>query len=71
MDLVGYTRDARRIFDLDYFKNVNDNYGHMAGDLILKQMGEILRENKYPLDIAGRYGGEEFIMLMPFQLLSL
>ena len=52
------------ILDLDHFKNVNDTYGHQAGDMILKQTGKIIRENTYPLDLAVRYGGEEFIVLM-------
>ena len=52
------------MLDLDHFKNINDTYGHMGGDMVLEQMGKVLRENIYPLDIAGRYGGEEFILLM-------
>lgn len=53
------------MLDFDYFKNINDTYGHLVGDTILKQFGKILRENLYPLDVAARYGGEEFIVLMP------
>ena len=56
---------AVMILDLDYFKSVNDSYGHLGGDMVLKQMGEILKETIYPLDLAARYGGEEFIILMP------
>lgn len=51
--------------DLDYFKNVNDTYGHLGGDNILKQLAEILKNNLYPLDFAARYGGEEFIISLP------
>ncbi len=52
------------MLDIDHFKNINDTYGHLAGDMILKQLGKILKENTYPLDFVGRYGGEEFIILM-------
>ncbi|MCK4888262.1 MAG: diguanylate cyclase, partial [Planctomycetes bacterium] len=53
------------MLDIDRFKNVNDTYGHLAGDMILRQMGKILKENTYSLDVVGRYGGEEFVILMP------
>ncbi|MFC1676924.1 diguanylate cyclase [Planctomycetota bacterium] len=53
------------MLDIDHFKSVNDTYGHLAGDEIIKQVGKVLMENIYPLDVAGRYGGEEFIILMP------
>ena len=56
---------AVMLFDIDHFKNVNDTYGHIAGDKILEQMGKVISENKYPLDVVARYGGEEFIVLMP------
>ncbi|MEK7084715.1 MAG: diguanylate cyclase, partial [Patescibacteria group bacterium] len=56
---------AVMMFDVDHFKNVNDTYGHLAGDRILQQVGKILNENIYPLDMAARYGGEEFIVVMP------
>ena len=59
------TKLAIMILDVDHFKSINDTYGHLAGDMILKQMGKILQENIYPLDVAARYGGEEFIILMP------
>lgn len=56
---------AVMMFDVDHFKNVNDTYGHLAGDKILQQVGKILTENIYPMDMAARYGGEEFVVLMP------
>jgi len=56
---------ALMLLDVDHFKSINDTYGHLTGDAILKQTGKILRENLYPLDFAARYGGEEFTILMP------
>ncbi len=53
------------MIDVDHFKSINDNYGHLGGDAVLKQMANIIRENIYPLDVAARYGGEEFVILMP------
>ncbi len=48
------------MLDIDYFKQVNDNYGHMAGDMILKELSRILIDSVRVGDIVGRYGGEEF-----------
>jgi len=53
------------LLDLDHFKRVNDRYGHDCGDAVLKQFGEILVENAREIDIVGRYGGEEFLMVLP------
>lgn len=53
------------MFDLDYFKNVNDNFGHMAGDQTLRQLAGIIRKNTRGSDQAGRWGGEEFMLLCP------
>ena len=53
------------LFDIDHFKSINDTYGHLNGDVILKQMSQIIKENVYPLDVVARYGGDEFIILMP------
>jgi len=53
------------IFDLDHFKNINDTYGHLGGDVVLRQFAHILVESVYPDDIAARYGGEEFAVIMP------
>jgi two-component system, cell cycle response regulator len=52
------------LVDLDHFKSVNDNYGHAAGDAVLKRFGEILRANTRCSDICGRMGGEEFLQVL-------
>ncbi len=51
--------------DLDKFKSVNDTYGHQVGDTVLKQLADILREQAREIDRVGRYGGEEFMLLLP------
>lgn len=53
------------MFDLDRFKGINDTYGHQAGDRVLQEFAEILRENARDMDRLGRYGGEEFMVLLP------
>ncbi|MFP4564550.1 MAG: diguanylate cyclase [Spirochaetia bacterium] len=53
------------LFDLDNFKNINDLRGHQLGDRVLKGVGEIFREISRDSDIAGRYGGEEFLLILP------
>lgn len=53
------------MLDMDHFKDVNDSYGHPVGDLVLRQIGELLRENVRHADIPCRYGGEEFVVLLP------
>jgi len=50
--------------DLDSFKNVNDSYGHDAGDLVLQKFSEVLRSTTRASDICGRMGGEEFVMVL-------
>ena len=52
--------------DIDFFKGVNDTYGHAVGDLVLKTIAKIIRGQLREYDIAGRYGGEEFSILLPF-----
>ncbi len=52
-------------FDLDHFKEVNDNYGHLAGDMVLEEITKIVSSANRSADIFARYGGEEFIILTP------
>jgi diguanylate cyclase (GGDEF)-like protein len=56
--------------DLDRFKSVNDTHGHQAGDAVLKQFAKILRHEVREIDRAGRYGGEEFMLLLPDTVLD-
>lgn len=51
--------------DLDHFKRVNDSYGHLAGDTVLRDIGKVIRESLRTYDIPGRYGGEEFCLMLP------
>jgi len=53
------------LIDLDRFKFVNDFYGHLEGDLVLRRVGQILEENCRRSDIVARYGGDEYVVLMP------
>lgn len=51
--------------DLDHFKQVNDTYGHLAGDIVIEETGALLRETARGGDVVGRIGGEEFVILAP------
>jgi diguanylate cyclase len=53
------------IFDIDYFKNINDTYGHQAGDRVIKVIGRSIASRLREVDFFCRYGGEEFVALMP------
>ncbi len=52
------------MIDVDYFKKINDTYGHLAGDAVLKQLADILLKSLRNVDSAGRYGGEEFLVIV-------
>ncbi|WFP52109.1 diguanylate cyclase [Methylomonas sp. EFPC3] len=51
--------------DIDHFKAVNDNYGHATGDVVIKLLAEVLTTNTRKVDLVGRYGGEEFCLVLP------
>jgi diguanylate cyclase (GGDEF)-like protein len=53
------------MFDIDHFKAVNDTYGHPAGDKVIQAVAEVVREQVRDTDYSGRYGGEEFVVLLP------
>ncbi len=61
-----YDRPLSVIFlDVDHFKQFNDQFGHQRGDMVLKQVSQILKDEIRKTDIAARYGGEEFVLILP------
>jgi two-component system cell cycle response regulator len=58
------------MLDIDHFKKVNDRYGHLTGDEVLEKIAALIHRNIRDTDIAGRYGGEEFIIILPLADLS-
>jgi diguanylate cyclase (GGDEF)-like protein len=53
------------VADLDWFKDINDRYGHPAGDAVLRELAVLLQETLRDIDLAGRWGGEEFLLILP------
>jgi len=53
------------MLDIDHFKRVNDSFGHSTGDRVLRSVGQVLRDSCRVYDVAGRYGGEEFCVVLP------
>jgi diguanylate cyclase (GGDEF)-like protein len=58
------------MLDIDHFKPINDNFGHQCGDMVIREIGERLRNQLRKYDYAGRYGGEEFFIILPNTNLS-
>jgi diguanylate cyclase (GGDEF)-like protein len=59
-------RDVSLIFfDIDHFKQINDRFGHQAGDAVLAETGKVIRETIRRYDVAGRFGGDEFLIALP------
>ncbi|WP_425641101.1 GGDEF domain-containing protein [Marinomonas gallaica] len=63
--IINNQRCCFAILDLDHFKNINDRFGHEAGDTVLKSFARVMANNARRGDWVGRYGGEEFVIVMP------
>jgi two-component system, cell cycle response regulator len=56
------------MLDIDHFKRVNDRYGHLAGDGVLREVASVIRESTRPEDLVARFGGEEFVVALPISV---
>lgn len=69
LELGRYTRYSRSfslvVADIDHFKKINDSYGHLAGDKVLKVIAKTIRQRLRRVDFMARYGGEEFVIILP------
>ena len=59
------------MLDLDHFKQVNDRYGHVSGDEVLREVASVIRESTRAEDLVARYGGEEFVIALPVSISDL
>ncbi len=59
------------MLDIDHFKQINDRYGHVAGDEVLREVATVIRESTRTEDLVARYGGEEFVIALPISLATL
>lgn len=62
---TSHSKYSMWMFDIDFFKKINDTYGHLIGDKLLMHLGKLVNENLREGDFAGRYGGDEFIVVFP------